>query len=786
MRIVDVITKSGVYEPVTTYNIEDFPYDNIHKLKLAINHKKDVSTYCIAFGAFDIETTTIQPYDDSYTDREVFEWLRGQKIKVPEGITDFKEIRKQYKKFIKLSTKEGQPIDVFYQECNELFPYWFPEVIYNEEDELYKILDIIDKNKPIDVLSKPYGFMYHWQICLDGYVCTGRYWSEFVTFFNRIVELLKLDEKNRLVIYVHNLSYEHQFMRNFLRKYFGGYTIFAPQERKPIRIACKNGIEFRCSYKLTNMTLAKATMKELGVKYIKADGDLDYSLLRTPETEMNDKEFGYCVSDVLSLWDFIGCRLRNDKDNLESIPMTSTGYVRRCTRKECKKDKDYRDKVFYKTRMTEDVFILLNEAARGGNTHANRYLAGKLLKLADSYDVSSSYPAQMVLHDDFPMGKFQPYGNPDTLAEFERLTDQYACIFRITITKPKCKGFVPMPYIPTAKCLKRAGRCIFDNGRILSCDGYITMSVTEVDYRIIKSQYDYDDIYITDLYISERGPLPEPIRRVVMEYFTQKCTLKYDGDHCVESEKEMIDYLYGKKKNELNGIFGMAYTSPVRDIITEADDGSWTTTPANIAEALNKFYNSRNSFLCYAWGVYVCAFGREWLERLINAAGDTCAYCDTDSAKGYDLNEEAIECLNAKIRQRCEEVGGYVDYKGIRYYLGVYEKETAKEQYQEFITLGAKKYAYTDSKGLHLTVAGVNKKEGAKEMKTINNFKVGFVFRRAGGKTLYYNDETDIYNITVEGCTFETSSNIGMVESTYTLGITGDYADLIEYKKFID
>ena len=110
--------------------------------------------------------------------------------------------------------------------------------------------------------------------------------------------------------------------------------------------------------------------------------------------------------------------------------------------------------------------------------------------------------------------------------------------------------------------------------------------------------------------------------------------------------------------------------------------------------------------------------------------------------------------------------------------MGVYEHEN-KEPIAEFKTLGAKKYAYVDAKGLHCTISGVSKKLGAEELKSIDNFRIGFVFRDAGGMELYYNDNVGIHQETVNGCTFTTASNVAMIDGTYTIGITEEYAELI-------
>lgn len=649
----------------------------------------------------------------------------------------------------------------------------------------------IDKNGKKCYQLQPYGFMYHWQMCVDGICVFGRTWDEYIEFNLKLAEHMKIDKENRFVIFVHNLSYEFEFCRLFWKKYFGGYSVFAPQKRKPLRVECENGFEFRCSYKLSNMSLNACTNKELGVVHVKAKGDLDYSITRTKSTELDGKEFGYCISDVLSLWEYIKCKLKNDNDNLESMPMTSTGYVRRRTRKSCKKNPKYREKVFQKCRMIEPVYILLTQAARGGNTHANRFLSNKILESTDlisfdSYDVQSSYPAQMVLQK-YPMSAFTLYGKLENEEEFRTLLSKYACLFTITLVKPHLKENVTIPYIPTAKVLAHGQNTIYDNGRILESD-FMQMTITDVDFAIIESQYDFEGKYVTDMHIAEYDYLPKEIIDVVMEYFTQKCVLKWDKSHESDSaKKEEIEYLYGKKKNELNGIFGMMYTNPVRDEVKELESGEWVIEPVDIAAALEKFYKSRNNFLVYAWGVWITAHARAWLQRLIDCAdssnnglGYATAYVDTDSCKGLGIDDNLIQELNREIESMCIERKAYVDYQGERYYLGVYEHEN-NEPIKKFKTLGAKKYCYEDSEGLHLTVSGVNKKIGAKELGTIDNFKVGFIFKEGGGQTLYYNDDNEIHEIEINGERFITGSNIGMVDSTYTIGITDDYAELIGF-----
>ena len=59
--------------------------------------------------------------------------------------------------------------------------------------------------------------MYIWQFGLNGLVIYGRTWAEFVYLLDALAIKLKLHQGRRLVIYVHNLSYEFQFMRKHIK-----------------------------------------------------------------------------------------------------------------------------------------------------------------------------------------------------------------------------------------------------------------------------------------------------------------------------------------------------------------------------------------------------------------------------------------------------------------------------------------------------------------------------------------------------------------------------------------
>lgn len=636
------------------------------------------------------------------------------------------------------------------------------------------------------ISEAPYGFMYHWQFSLfNQLVITGRTWEEFSKLLEMLAKHFNLYANKKLIIYVHNLGFEFQFIKDFLLCY-DDINVFATKKREPIYCTCDElGLEFRCSQRLSNMSLNKFTTSELYGKHIKAAGDLDYRILRIPTTELDDKEFGYCIADVVALYDAVKSKMKSFNDDLASIPLTSTGYVRRDTRSACRKFPKYREQIFNKSKITPPVYNMAVLCSRGGNTHANRYMSGKIFHEYDSFDVQSSYPSVMLLMDGYPIRSFMRYGEIESEEEFRSLLNEYACMFKITLLNAKVHDNVSVPYIPKYKCENLiSGK--FDNGRVLS--GSFTIAITNIDFPIIESQYDYDSYYISDMFIAKKGFLPEPIREQVAKYFRSKCELKQKRKKCEKGTPEYddLDYLYSKSKNLLNAIFGMCLTSIVKPKATINHKGEWEEEPEDIEKSIEKYNNSRNSFLSYTWGVFITAFARAHLQRLIDicdeVSGGLMYYCDTDSAKvAYSEKlRKRIEEENQKIIARNEQLGITVDVEGTKYYYGIYELETKDAPYKEFCSLGAKKYVYTDDKGLHITISGVNKSKGAEELGSIDNFKPGFKFSPEIKQSHYYNDD-HIHKITIQGCTFTTASNIGIVDSGYTLGITDEYAELIGY-----
>lgn len=266
--------------------------------------------------------------------------------------------------------------------------------------------------------------MYHWQFGIDDFVTYGRTWEEFTTFVELLSAILDLSPNRRLVVYVHNLPYEFQF----LRERFTWDKVFLLEDRKPV-YASHNGLEFRCSLKLSGgKSLANVGKDLIKHDVKKMEGDLDYEILRSPLTPLTPEEQLYCENDIRVLLAYIAEKIEQDGD-ITKIPLTNTGYVRNYCRKKCySRYRPYR-RIMDELTIEPDEFSQLKRAFMGGHTHANARYVRKVLHGIASYDFKSSYPAVMV-QERFPMSKAHKIDRGLSDEEFAKLLRTKACMFR--------------------------------------------------------------------------------------------------------------------------------------------------------------------------------------------------------------------------------------------------------------------------------------------------------------------------------------------------------------------
>ena len=608
-------------------------------------------------------------------------------------------------------------------------------------------------------------YVWQWQFG-DEYTVVGRTWEQFEAFQRKLKAVL---EDSVLVVFVHNLSYEFQFLRGIYP--FNQDEVFAIKSRKVLKCNMWDSFEFRCSYIHSNMNLDTYT-KKMGVKHKKLTGTFDYEKIRYPWTELSDEELAYCVHDVQGLVEAIEIEMEHDGDNLYTFPLTSTGYVRRDAKK-AMSQVNYR---FVKEQLPDyEIYKMLREAFRGGNTHANRYYTNYTLHNVHSADRSSSYP-DVMCNCKFPISEFYRLGDIGYEEVVKMIGKrQKACLMRVAISGLHLTRIDwGCPYLSLSKC-RHIENALEDNGRILSAD-YLETTVTDIDLKIILDEYSFTDIKFYDVATARYGYLPEQLIKTICQYYHYKTELKNVSGQ---------ELLYMKSKNKLNSLYGMCAQDPVKQSILFIDN-DFKEQNENEAELLLEY--NKKAFLAYQWGVWVTAWARYRLEEGIQLAhGDVndpnapqFVYCDTDSVK-Y-LGEIDLTKFNTERIKDSKRSGAYAtDPQGITHYMGVYEKE---HDMCEFRTMGAKKYVYreTPDDKLVCTIAGVSKSLGGKELEEhggITAFHEGFTFDKAGGLEAVYNDNTEQCDIVRDGHQLKVTSNVVLRQSTYTLGLTADYKRLL-------
>lgn len=608
--------------------------------------------------------------------------------------------------------------------------------------------------------------MYVWQWQFDeDYTVVGRTWEQFAAFQRKIAKIL---DDIVLVVFVHNLSYEFQFLRGIYQ--FSPDEVFAIKSRKVLKCNMYGCFEFRCSYIHSNMNLDTYT-KKMGVKHKKLTGTFDYEKIRYPWTKLSNDELAYCIHDVQGLVEAIKIEMEHDGDNLYTFPLTSTGYVRR----DAKKAMSNVSFSFVRNQLPDyEIYKMLREAFRGGNTHANRYYANYTLHNVHSADRSSSYP-DVMCNCKFPISEFYRLGDlsyKDVVKLIEKRNK--ALIMRVAITGIYLTRIDwGCPYLSISKC-RHIENALEDNGRILSAD-YLETTLTDIDLRIVLQEYSFIDIRFFDVASSRYGYLPSPLISTICQYYHYKTELKNVPGQ---------ELLYMKSKNKLNSLYGMCAQDPVKKSILFINNDF---QEQNEEEAKLLLEHNKKAFLAYQWGVWVTAWARYRLEEgIILAHGDIenpnspqFVYCDTDSVK-Y-LGDIDLTVFNRQRITDSKRSGAYAtDPAGITHYMGVYEKE---HDMCEFRTMGAKKYVYreTPKDKLICTIAGVSKSLGGKELEShggITAFREGFTFEEAGGLEAVYNDDIDKV-IDIDGHSLKITSNVVLKPSTYTLGLSADYKRLL-------
>lgn len=679
--------------------------------------------------------------------------------------------------------------------------------IYQSIDELLTDIPFIRNNKRIEYANVPCtidiesssfytenkekrGIMYAFVIGINGKTYIGRTYKELWESMDRISKFYGLNEKRRMIFYVHNLSFEFQWFR----KWRTWINVFSTDERSPLYALDDKGIELRCSYQLSGYSLANVGKNLTRYHVEKMVGDLDYSLIRHSTTPLTDKELKYIQNDGLVVMAYIQEEIENHHNNITLLPLTKTGKVRAFVRKKClyegKHDKNKYKFVKYNRLMKSIPIVSLNEynqlkrAFAGGFTHANAYYVDRTENNVHSFDFTSSYPYVMV-SEKFPMVK----GELITITsreEFLRNLKKYCCIFDVTFHDIHSTFIYEHP-ISISKCYHLSNYAS-DNGRLIHAEE-ISITLTDVDFDIIKRFYSWKKMVIKNFRRYQKNYLPHDFIDAVLTLYEKKTTLKGIEEHIIE---------YNQSKEMLNSCYGCCVTDIVREEI-KYEDNAWVKDSGNPEEELKKYNEKKNRFLCYQWGVWVTAYARRNLFSAIYKLKEDYRYSDTDSVKfvnleqhkGYfiNYNKLVVEKLQKAMqyhrfdfnRVQPKTISGETKVIGQWDYDGFYKK---------FRTLGAKRYMVLTDKGYSLTVSGVNKKTAIPYLYEkygdgiMDEFKDGLIVPpEYTGKNIhtYIDEETsgEVIDYLGNMNTYYEKSSIHLEPSGYELSISRDFMDYL-------
>lgn len=574
------------------------------------------------------------------------------------------------------------------------------------------------------------GWLYQWCFSFPNYddnrlLVFGRKPSQLAECLHLIQQYYNTSDTKELYIYVHNLSYDYNYIRDYITEEFGERgEILATNYHSLIQWKIK-GLCFRCSYRLAGKSLA-IWGKDLNIRSPKLVGEIDYNIERFQDSPLYRNDWRYMFRDIISLDQCIIGQMELWGDTLKSVPLTSTGYVRRETRKFFRKDKKNRKK-FKSKELSPILYEFLKSEFAGALTHGNRFYRAKTIKGNIRHrDFASHYPSQQMCCR-APAEPFLLYYDSEECKERLRirqllgLSINYCFLAQITISNVEIKDGITLPYLQESKVkYNKTGNyhAISDNGRILYFDeGMSTIIVNEIDLKWIYKQYNFD-YFISKVYISRAGKYPKFLRDAVNEFFFNKTKwkeeekrLKIEGYPEDSPEVREAHTQLMIAKSLLNAIYGMCATDPVRLSFYD-NAGNWSKekiTQEIIAEKLENFFKSRNSFLNYELGAWTTASARDELMEYVECIGyDNFIYADTDSIFYLSTPEieERIEFLN-RFNRECESAQ-YIEYNGKRVYFNQFEDEN--ENITEFRFLHSKCYAYRTQDGeLHCTIAGVSK-----------------------------------------------------------------------------
>ena len=563
-----------------------------------------------------------------------------------------------------------------------------------------------------------FSFMYVWTFTIEDQTAWGRTWEDLREFLADAKEHLKINFNHKLIVLDQNLKHDFGF---FKREVPIEGELIAKSSHEVLMCTVFDCMEFRDTLNYTEKSLDEMG-KEIG--YPKIHG-YDYAKIRHSETELTQFELDYCCTDTEVLIEYFR-REAERYGGIGKVPLTATQRVKRLLNARMRElDKSGLMMAMVRKRQLNpddpedrETLKLLRIAFFGGYNYCTTMYKGALIPNVDDYDADSHYIAQILLHK-FPRDKFTEIRAPKTKAELSALINHQGIYknkamlitFSFEPTNQSEDGlrakYPEIAFLPiyTKNYHKRelADRRSMITKKMQSM-GTGTMTLTDIDFRLMFKWYHVGRITITKVLATEYGSLPQYITSSCMELYSKKRSAKAELKRIKEEREPTAEEqaAYDLVKSFLNRIYGIFVQDPVRT--NYIFDGSNV-----VIDKQQRIRTKKTQFapVLYQWGVWVASWARYELLTLLGALaldqterGERfnykVLYSDTDSIKGFDLDISIISQYNKKVKERVREycLRNRVDFAQLDG-LG----EFKREHYDYFKAIGQKAYAYCTPKG---------------------------------------------------------------------------------------
>ena len=651
--------------------------------------------------------------------------------------------------------------------------------------------------------KNPIGWIYQWAFVFYNFIVYGRRPSELIQALKYIEGSLSLyterDEVTGevtgfklLKVFVHNLSYDFQFLKEYLKEAYPNMKLLNTNFHSVLE-ATTDAFKFKCTYLLTGLSLAD-WCDRMQPEHGKLSGTVDHSKIYYQNTRLKRENWLYMFYDVLSLKECTIIHNDLNGDTLATMPPTKTAYVRRLISREYGRlPGGVRQRLTQESSIDICLHSLLKVSFAGGYAHANRFYRDRTAQGNIKHrDFNSHYISQMLLKK-YPTGKFNKCSNKIGIKEIIENSDKYGFLTLFEFKNVELLDHnITMPYLQESHIFKKSDgfHAVYDNGRILRTYGSFQVAFTEIDLIIFLSQYKPEGVRILLNYRSKKSYLPQYLTDPINSLFLEKMTMKQKLE---ENKKEGIEDLrlaadYQRIKELLNAIFGMLATNPIRKKFDfDFESEKWIREVPGVEERheklelLSKDLSARN-FNRFQFGVWVTAYSRFELFKIFRIIGyENLLYSDSDSAF-YFSNDEIEKRLNAyndEIIKSCINRNLTITINNKKYYYGTFDEEP--EEIHQFRSLHSKCYGFIYSNEkvknkLKVTIAGVSKYtyvDGKlytreEELGSLDNLKDGFKFKKCGSNSKLYVDGKP-RTVEVDGHKINTSSFIILTPVEKTL-----------------